>query len=72
MAVLSERSSAETLAQRLQAKGYQARVTTTRSQGQTRYRVRVGGYPDKAAAQAAAGRLEKEEKLKTWIPPQGS
>jgi cell division septation protein DedD len=71
VAVLSKRSSADNLAQRLQAKGYQARVTTTRSQGQLRYRVRVGGYPDRTAAEAAAARLEKEEKLKTWIPPQG-
>jgi cell division septation protein DedD len=71
VAVLSERTSAETLAQGLRAKGYEARVTTTRSQGQIRYRVRVGSYPDKAAAQAAAARIEEEEKLKTWIPPQG-
>ena len=71
VAVLSERSSAEALASRLRGKGYEARVMITRSEGKTLYRVRVGGYPDRTAAEAAAARLEKEENLKTWIPRQG-
>jgi cell division septation protein DedD len=71
VAVLSERASAEALASRLRGKGYQTRVMTTRSEGKILYRVRVGGYADRTAAEAAAARLEREEKLKTWIPPQG-
>ncbi len=71
VAVLSDRTSADELAARLRAKGYRPEVSPLRSDGRTRYRVRVGGYADRAAAEAAAARLEREESLKTWIPPQG-
>jgi cell division septation protein DedD len=71
VAVLSDRASADELAGRLRAKGYRPEVTSMRADGRTRYRVRVGGYADLAAAEAAAARLQREESLKTWIPPQG-
>ena len=69
--VYSTRAAAESLASRLRAKGYRPSITPTNRQGKTVYRVRVGGYATRAAAQTAAARLEREEKLATWIPPQG-
>ena len=65
------RQSAESLAARLSAKGYHPTITPTNSQGKQVFRVRVGGYATRAAADAAATRLQTEEKLATWIPPQG-
>lgn len=65
----SERTQADSLASGLRAKGYRPTVSTTSSNGKTVYRVRVGGYATRDAAEQAARRLEREEQLKTWIPP---
>ena len=69
--VYSTRAAAERLAGKLRSKGYRLAITPTRREGKMVYRVRVGGYTTRAAAQSAAKRLQEEENLATWIPPQG-
>ncbi len=59
--------SAERLAQRLEARGYDAYVTPGAGKGNARWRVRVGPVADKGSAEALAGKLKKNEKLPTWI-----
>lgn len=55
---------AENVARRLKSKGYPSFV----SEAAGRYRVRIGTFPDRRDAQAAATRLEKEERFrKPWI-----
>jgi len=40
---------------------------TAKDGGQTNYRVRVGPYDTRAAADSAAGRLRREYRLDTWV-----
>jgi DedD protein len=40
---------------------------TPKSGGQTSYRVRVGPYDSRSAADTAAGRLRREYRLDTWV-----
>ena len=40
---------------------------TPKSGGQTSYRVRVGPYDSRSAADTAAGRLRREFRLDTWV-----
>jgi len=40
---------------------------TPKSGGQTSYRVRVGPYESRSAADTAAGRLRREHRLDTWV-----
>jgi cell division septation protein DedD len=64
VAAVKARSEAVVIAQRLGSKGYPAFVTTA---GANIFRVRVGKYTDRGAAEAVAGRLEREEQFKPWI-----
>jgi cell division septation protein DedD len=59
------RPTAETIARRLQSKGYPVFVTA-RSQGL--FAVRVGRYSSKAEADEVADRLERQEQFnKPWV-----
>jgi cell division septation protein DedD len=64
VAAVRARAEAMVIAQRLGSKGYPAFVTTA---GANIFRVRVGKYTDRGAAEAVAGRLEREEQFKPWI-----
>jgi cell division septation protein DedD len=66
VAATRERSEADNIARRLAGKGYPAFVTTPAT-GPRMFRVRVGKYPDRRAAETVAGRLEREEQFKPWI-----
>ncbi len=62
-----DREAAEQVLQTLQSRGYPARLEASR-EGQTAlYRVRVGGYPSREAAEAAAERLRREGMTSTWV-----
>lgn len=62
-----QRAEAVGIAKRLAAKGYQAFVTTAGTGPAMMYRVRVGKFPDRAAAKAVSDKLEAEERFKPWI-----
>jgi cell division septation protein DedD len=67
----SRHSQARRLEQKLSKKGYHVEVV--RSGGEkTIYRVRVGKYRDRKAAEVAAIRLTRTEGLKTFVIRQGS
>ena len=63
VAAVRKRAEAETIARRLNTKGYPTFVTTAGAN----FRVRVGKYDDRRAAESIAGRLEREERFKPWI-----
>jgi cell division septation protein DedD len=63
VAAVRKRAEAETIARRLNTKGYPTFVTTAGSN----FRVRVGKYNDRRAAESIAARLEREERFKPWI-----
>jgi DedD protein len=62
-----ESRAAEELAQTLRGKGFAAYVSPGATAAATRWRVRVGPFPSRPAAEKAAGRLAAEEKLPTWV-----
>ncbi len=63
----SESSAAESLAQRLRAKGFDVYVSPSTPEGGARWRVRVGPVPTREQADRMAARLKAEEKLPTWV-----
>ena len=63
VAAVRQHAEANTIARRLNAKGYPAFVTTAGAN----FRVRVGKYIDRREAESVAGRLEKEERFTPWI-----
>ena len=67
VAAVKVRSEAETIAKRLQSKGFPSFVTTPSAGAARVYRVRVGKYNDRREAESVARRLEKEEQFKPWI-----
>ncbi len=69
--VLATRHSdaAEALRDRLAGRRYPVAVVSSPDKnGRPMYRVRVGGYDSRQEAEQVAARLQKEERLKTWIP----
>jgi cell division septation protein DedD len=61
--------AAQALRDRLAERRYPATILAAPdAQGRTMYRVRVGGFESRAEAERVAARLQKEEKLRTWIP----
>jgi cell division septation protein DedD len=66
VAAVRERAEADIIARRLASKGYPAFVTTPAGAANV-FRVRVGKYPDRRAADSIASRLEKEEQFKPWV-----
>jgi DedD protein len=67
VAAVKVRSEADTIAKRLQSKGFPSFVTTPSAGAARVYRVRVGKYNDRREAESVARRLEKEEQFKPWI-----
>ena len=62
-----ESSAAESLAQRLRAKGFDVYVSPSTPEGGARWRVRVGPVSTREQAERMAARLKAEEKLPTWV-----
>lgn len=66
VAAFGAKKPADTLMNKLKKKGYTSYVFTATS-GPSRYKVRVGPFADRAAADAAAARLKKEEGLSPLV-----
>jgi cell division septation protein DedD len=60
---VNSRGEAESIARRLNAKGYPAFVTPRK----TGYGIRVGKYPKKQEAEAMKAVLERKEQFKPWV-----
>ncbi len=63
----TERAAADAMVSRLQSRGFPAHLSSGEYKGQPLFRVRVGGYPDKAAAQRVAQAIQDQEGLQTWV-----
>ena len=63
VAAVRQRAEADTIARRLNTKGYPAFVTVAGAN----FRVRVGKYTDRREAETVAGRLKAEERFEPWI-----
>ncbi|HET7342834.1 MAG TPA: SPOR domain-containing protein, partial [Methylomirabilota bacterium] len=61
------RSQAEALRATLAAAGHDAHVVEAVTGTGVRYRVQVGAFPSRQAAQDAAGRLTAERSLSTFV-----
>ena len=49
--------------------GFTAFLSPIAKGGQTMYRVRIGPFPSRTAAEPVADKVRKERKLDTWITP---
>ncbi len=67
VAAVKARAEAETIRRRLAGKGYPAFITTATSGGATMFRVRVGKYNERQAAEGVKVKLEREERFKPWV-----
>ncbi len=65
-----ESQAAEKLAERLRGRGYTSYVQAS-TDGDSRWRVRVGPVSERSTAEALASKLEKNEKLPTWVLDEG-
>ena len=69
VAVRCELADAEAFAGQLQSKGYRTFVALNETGPQgARYRIRVGKYPTRSEALAVSQKLQREERLKPWVP----
>jgi cell division septation protein DedD len=57
--------------QKLEARGFDSYVIPGSHGGDGKWRVRVGPVPSREGADALAARLKSEEKLPTWVLPEG-
>jgi cell division septation protein DedD len=62
-----DREAAEGLVRKLTGGGYQVRLFSEREGRGALYKVRVGGYPSREGARAAANRLEREGYSGAWV-----
>ena len=63
-----DRASAEALRSSIAASGHEAYVVEVEgASGAARYRVRVGSFPSREAATAAAGRLERDGQRSAYV-----
>jgi cell division septation protein DedD len=67
VAAFAGRSEAEVIVKRLAGKGYAAYLVTPQAGQPPMFRVRVGKFTDRTAAERVATRLEREEQFKPWI-----
>ena len=68
-----DRSTAEEVVKTLRGKGYPVRAEAVREGASASlFKVRVGGFPTKEAADAAADRLHKDGQSSTWVVKAGS
>jgi cell division septation protein DedD len=63
----TEASAAEQLARRLREHGHPVYVAPSVGSDTARWRVRVGPLSSRAEAEGVAARLEREERLSTWV-----
>lgn len=66
-----EREAAEMVVGGLRAKGWPVKVESQREGSGSLYRVRVGGYPTREAADEAVKRLRAEGQTGAWVTPVG-
>jgi cell division protein FtsN len=69
VAAYSNRSQAEALRQTLAARGLEAEVSEATTPAGPRYRVRLGRYASRSAAQEAAARVAQHARLDTYVAP---
>ena len=67
MSAVKGQAEADTIRRRLEGKGYPAYIEGTGSGRSAVFRVRVGRYDSRKAAESIAARLQREERFKTWI-----
>jgi cell division septation protein DedD len=67
IAALNVRSEAESIAKRLNSKGYAAYVISPATGTPAVYRVRVGKFNTRREAETVAAKLQKEEQFKPWV-----
>jgi len=67
LTALQDRGAATAIVHRLTGRGYPAFVLDPAPGSPGLYRVQVGGYSDRAGAEQAARRLEKEEQFKPYV-----
>ncbi|HVS16269.1 MAG TPA: SPOR domain-containing protein [Thermoanaerobaculia bacterium] len=66
-----DESQADALMGRLKRAGYSAFRSAEQVGGRTVYRVRVGPYAERSAAESEAAKLKREFKVETWITGSG-
>ncbi len=67
----AEASAAEQLARRLRARGHPVYVAPSTGSDTARWRVRVGPLATRSEAEDVAERLEREERVSTWVLAEG-
>ncbi len=65
----ADRDQADKVRDRLVSAGLTAFLSPIAKNGQTMYRVRIGPFPSRPAAETVAEKVRKEHKLDTWITP---
>jgi DedD protein len=65
----ADKEQADKVREGLAGAGLAAFLSPIVKNGQTMYRVRIGPFPSRAAAEPVAEKVRKEHKLDTWITP---
>jgi DedD protein len=65
----ADREQADKVRDSLVGAGFTAFLSPIAKGGQTMYRVRIGPFPSRTAAEPVAEKVRKERKLDTWITP---
>jgi len=65
----ADREQADKVRDGLVGAGFTAFLSPIAKGGQTMYRVRIGPFPSRTAAEPVAEKVRKERKLDTWITP---
>ena len=65
----ADKDQADKVRDRLVSAGLTAFLSPIAKNGQTMYRVRIGPFPSRPAAETVAEKVRKEHKLDTWITP---
>jgi DedD protein len=65
----ADKDQADKVRDRLVSSGLTAFLSPIAKNGQTMYRVRIGPFPSRPAAETVAEKVRKEHKLDTWITP---
>ncbi len=67
-----EEAQAKKVKEQLSGGGYQAYLSPVQVGSQTMYRVRIGPFPDRPAAETSAGAVNRKFKLDTWVTAAGN
>jgi DedD protein len=65
----ADETQANALITRLRADGYRAFLSPVEVDGRTMFRVRVGPYDSRSAADVDADKLKRSHRVDTWFPP---